>query len=338
MSDKEFAPIQQRLMEFIRLEFRPGYNHYNVSKLLGDASSRQYFRYITDAEESFILAAYPEPFDPDKFSYKQIYDVLTEIGLPVPRILRMDGGLGIVLQEDLGNQTLQRVFLTVSAQERDEWLQRSIDYVVQIQGGGSEAFTPDCEGYGLAFDEEKLNWEFRFFCRHFLGNYRGLQMADEDPLFDEFKRISAELASAPRVLCHRDYHIRNLMVSEGRLYVIDFQDARWGPAAYDLVSLLKDSIELPQESVDRHVDYFLRRSSAGLDRSDFQRQFHLMSIQRLLKALGTYGYQVFVRGNFIYEQYMSGSLHRALQSLIAIPEFPVTRDMVTRELSHRSSL
>ncbi len=332
MTEQKFPPIQQRLMEFIRREFHPGFNHYNVSKLIGDASSRQYFRYVTDSQESFILAAYPEAFDPSHFSYQQIYSLLSDIGIPVPRILHVDGELGIVLQEDLGNVTLQRHFLKAEAGERRRRLGDAIGYIERIQVEGSQRVRPDFEAAKLAFDEEKLNWEFSFFARQYLRNYRGREESKNSPLLAEFGRIAEELAASPRVLCHRDYLIRNLMLKDEALYVIDFQDARWGPATYDLVSLLKDSIELNPAEVDQHIETYLSRTDPGLTREEFRRQFHLMSIQRLVKALGTYAYQVIVRENFIYEQYMAGSLHRTQMALEEVPEFPAIRDLVDAEL------
>ncbi len=342
MTEPVFPPIQQRLMEFIRRRFEPGFNHYNVTKLVGDASARQYYRYFSDDGESYILAAYPEPFDPGKFSYKEIYDLLQEIEVPVPEILQMDGPLGIVLQEDLGNDSLQKIFRVAGEKQRLLLLKTSIDHIVAIQWRGTRAFRPEYEGFSLAFDEAKLKWEFDFFRKHYLGNYRRQPWDQSEVLDPEFQRIAAELASYPRILAHRDFHVRNMMVKQGILYVIDFQDARWGPPSYDLASLLKDSLELDDDTVAEAVEYYLdqvsRAEFVGLDPhvfdpAAFRRQFHLMCIQRLLKALGTYGYQIKVRENFIYEQYMAGSLHRALLSLEVLPEFPAIRRMVESELA-----
>ena len=82
--------------------------------------------------------------------------------------------------------------------------------------------------------------------------------ADREALRAEFKPIIHELAGEPRVLCHRDYHSRNLMLHEGLLYMIDFQDARMGPDTYDLVSLLRDSyVDLPEVVVDELIAFFL---------------------------------------------------------------------------------
>lgn len=333
MTDKTFPPSQQRLMTFVRRVFHPGFNHYNVSKLIGDASARQYYRYVTDAQESFILAVYPESFQEDAFTYAQIYDLLRDIEIPVPEILRMDGALGIVLQQDLGNTTLQKRLMTAEEDERGQYLQRAVDYIVRIQSNGTSLLKPEWPAFQLAFDEEKLVWELNFFHRHYVGNYRGRNREPEAEIAAEFSAIASELARAPRFLCHRDYHIRNLMLSGDLLYVIDFQDARWGPASYDLVSLLKDSIELEQQEVDELTDYYLARAPVSASPDSFRREFQLMTVQRLLKALGTYGYQVVVRENFIYEQYMAGSLHRTLLALQQLGEFPGLRAMVEQELS-----
>lgn len=332
MNEKEFPPIQQRLMHFIRKQFQPGYNHYNVLKLIGDASARQYFRYVDESNRSFILAAYPEAFDPLQFTYKQVYDLFREIGLPVPEIISMDGPLGIVLQQDLGNESFQRRLLTATPEERKALFRRAVDHIVTIQRQGTAALKPAYEAARLAFDEEKLSWELGFFRRHYLGNYRKLQLQDEERLQEEFSRLAAELATSPRFLCHRDYHVRNLMLAKGELYILDFQDARMGPPTYDLASLVKDSVELSADEINELVDYYLSLAEPAVDLPSFLRQFHLTCIQRLLKALGTYGYQIVVRGNFIYEQYMGGSLHRALLSLRSIPEFPCIQSTVEREL------
>lgn len=341
MNDEEFPPIQQRLMRFIRGRFRPGYNHYNVSKLVGDASSRQYYRYVTDQDESFILAAYPEPLDPVNFPYRQIYDLLHEIAVPVPEIIEIDSRLGIVLQEDLGNESLQKVLRNADDRQKLLLLKEAVDHIVTIQERGTKALKPEYQGYWLSFDEEKLNWEFSFFARHYLGGYRQLDLSHRDAIISEFESISSLLAAYPRLLCHRDFHVRNMMIKKGILFVIDFQDARWGPASYDLASLLKDSLDLSTELVDELVRYYRleaeRREFLGLPKEhfaeeEFRRQFNLMCVQRLLKALGTYAYQILVRDNFIYEQYMAGSLHRALLALDELPEYPHTKRLIESEL------
>ena len=337
-------PIQQRLMEFIRRELSPKNGSYSVKKLLGDASSRQYYRYISGSGETYILAAYPEPFEADHFSYKEIYGILRLIDVPVPEILKIDGPLGIVFQEDLGDESLQNTLAETPANMKKNLLESSIDMIIKIQEKGTHALKPGYEGYKLAFDKEKLIWEFNFFSKHYLGNYRGVQYQSASMINSEFEQIAGELSSLPRVLCHRDFHVRNIMMKNGIQYLIDFQDARWGPMVYDVASLLKDSMNLDQETINHVLLYYRNELSKNefpgqnqefLEPETFLRQFHLMSIQRLLKALGTYGYQVIVRDNFIYEQYMKGSLQRVILSLRELAEFPNIENMVEKELQYK---
>ena len=115
--------------------------------------------------------------------------------------------------------------------------------------------------YQLAFDVEKLGFELHFFRTHFVEGHRGYALPAElsTALDEECAAVIGALASEPRVLCHRDYHSRNLMVQHGRLCVIDFQDARLGPDTYDLVSLLRDAyVDLTETEVDALIARFRR--------------------------------------------------------------------------------
>src|SRR6185503_9248040 len=161
-------------------------------------------------------------------------------------------------------------------------------------------------------------WEFDFFTRHFVEGYRGVLLthASRQALADEWRAIAEALAAEPRVLCHRDYHSRNLMFHRGALHIIDFQDARMGPDTYDLVSLLRDSyVDFSDQQVDELIDYFIElRGTRGASltpdattghaaaRTEFHRRFDLMALQRNLKALGTFGFQTTARGNPVYIQ------------------------------------
>ncbi len=329
MSDS--TGISKRLAEFLQEEFPRSYHPENLTRLQGDASNRHYFRY-REKDQTFILAVYPDQFDSENFTYRQVHDLLLEIALPVPRIITLDPERGIVLQEDLGDESLQLRLLKADATQRRRLLSSAIDHIVVIQGEGTKAVGSETQASRLAFDQEKLNWELLFFRRHYLEDHRRLNPVDENQLGAEFDRLSAELAGLPRCLCHRDFQVRNLMIKDNTLYITDFQDARQGPFCYDLVSLLKDSIELEEEEVEGFQNYYLDKGLFPDQPRDFRRQFQLMSIQRLLKALGTYGYQIAVSGNDIYRQYVPGSLQRAAVSLQSIPEFPYIQSIIENEL------
>ena len=135
---------------------------------------------------------------------------------------------------------------------------------------------------------------------------------------------------------HRDYHSRNLMLHDGRLYVIDFQDARMGPDTYDLASLLRDSyVDLPEPVVDELIGYFLalKGDAAGLEAPrEFRRRFDLMALQRNLKALGTFGYQRSTRGNPVYIQYIPRTLASAADNLVRHDRFAPLREVLAAHL------
>ena len=145
------------------------------------------------------------------------------------------------------------------------------------------------------------------------------------------------------MLCHRDYHSRNLMLHHDRLYIIDFQDARMGPDTYDLVSLLRDSyVDLPERTVDELIAYFLALKGETRDRAEFRRRFDTMALQRNLKALGTFGYQTTARRNPVYIQYIPRTLRYVRDNLDHLPQFasfascwpPTSRNSGRAERNH----
>ena len=182
----------------------------------------------------------------------------------------------------------------------------------------------------MAFDVEKLTWELEFFVKYFILGYRGVTLRDSErsALQEEWAAIVDELAAEPRVLCHRDYHSRNLMLSDASLYIIDFQDARMGPDTYDLASLLRDSyVDIADWELDDLIAHFLALKGDGHVQA-FRRRFDLMALQRNLKALGTFGYQTMTRGNPVYIQYMPRTLRYARSNLDRYPRFARLRELL----------
>ncbi len=135
----------------------------------------------------------------------------------------------------------------------------------------------------------------------------------------------AEVAAvAPRrVLCHRDFHSRNLLVQpDGRLAMVDIQDARWGPDSYDLASLLRDAYVDPDDDwVEPLIDLYLEALPRPPERTAFLRRFEVVGAQRMLKALGTFGYQIAVRGNERYRDAIPRTVAR-LRKVLRGPDSP----------------
>jgi aminoglycoside/choline kinase family phosphotransferase len=266
--------------------------------------------------------------------------LLSQMPVPVPRILGHSDELGIIALQDLGDVTLQAHLGAASPAQHAALYRQAVSFIDTLQRRGSELASSAYLPYGIAFDVEKLTWELQFFTKHFLEAYRGAQItaAERDALAAEYAAIAEELAGEPRVLCHRDYHSRNLMMHDGSLYIIDFQDARMGPDTYDLVSLLRDSyVDLPEVVVDELIAFFLAvKSPAGsvslADEAAFRERFDLMALQRNLKALGTFGYQAGARQNPVYIQYIPRTLTFAKANRARYGRFARLRDLLAEYL------
>jgi aminoglycoside/choline kinase family phosphotransferase len=242
--------------------------------------------------------------------------------------------LGVLALQDLGDVTLQAHLGAGTGMEHAAVYRQAVALVEQLQRRGAELHSDRYLPYGIAFDAEKLTWELEFFVKYFIEGYRGVSLppADRAALSEEWKIIVDELASEPRVLCHRDYHSRNLMLCDGSLYLIDFQDARMGPETYDLASLLRDSyVDITERELDELIAYFLALKGRPED-EDFRRRFDLMALQRNLKALGTFGYQTITRHNTVYIQYMPRTLRYARRNLEKYDRLARLREIMARHV------
>ena len=306
-----------------------------VVPLTGDASDRRYFR-VRFGGDSIVLALHAGPITFRSLPFANVAALLGLVPLPVPAILGHSDHLGIVELQDLGDVTLQAHLGAASPAEHMALYREAVDCIDRLQRRGRELASDSFLPYRTAFDVEKLTWELNYFVSHFLQSYRGIHLSpsERQALDEAWAPIVAELAAEPRVLCHRDYHSRNLMLHAGCLHIIDFQDARLGPETYDLVSLLRDSyVDLGEVEVEELIAYFLAlRGRSARDREAFRWHFDLMAVQRNLKALGTFGYQASSRGNPVYIQYMPRTLEYVRANLARYGRFDRLRDLLAGHL------
>jgi aminoglycoside/choline kinase family phosphotransferase len=307
-----------------------------IVRLTGDASDRRYVRVILRGAESEVLAIHTGPIDFEAMPFVRIARLLSAVPVPVPRILHHSNALGIIGLQDLGDVTLQAHLGAATPDEHDALYRQAVSLVARMQQRGRELESDEYPAYRIAFDTDKLSWEFEFFYKYFLKAYRGAapSVAVQTALSKEWSSIVEELAGEPRVLCHRDYHSRNLMLKAGELFIIDFQDARMGPDTYDLVSLLRDSyVDLTSRQVDELIAYFLalKHGATGAtpaEAAEFRRRFDLMALQRNFKALGTFGYQTVTRQNSVYIQYMPRTLNYVRGNLSKYPRFARLQELL----------
>ncbi|MDQ3666819.1 MAG: phosphotransferase [Acidobacteriota bacterium] len=334
----ELSPAD-RLSNFLRAQ---GIKNSKILALTPDASTRNYFR-IPWKRGKAIAAVYPEPFDPQFHPYLDVTHLFLESDIPVPQIYAVDGRTGIIVQEDLGDQQLCQIYEVASQEECEDYKERAISIIARIQRATEKAYELKSISSRLAFDEAKLSWELDFFVEHYFQSFRGetLRRAEAAELKAELNDIAAELSAAPRVLCHRDFHTANLMLdSSNQLRVVDHQDARMGPASYDLVSFLLDRQPVPPSLAELRayrLHLLEERRLQGLeplDPDDFAREFRLMTIQRGLKAVGTFSYQTAINGRgAFYEHFIPPTFLIVLQAAEWLERFPTLRKTITDRLN-----
>jgi len=258
-----------------------------LSPASSDASFRRYFR-ATVGERDFIVMDAP-PAHEDVRPFIKVAALLREAGVQAPKIHAQDLEQGFLLLCDFGN----RPYLdSLNADTADALYGDALDSLARLKRG------VDISACGLpAYDEALLRREMDLCPEWFLAGLLGRPAgpAEQAVLANTWQILVDSALEQPKVCVHRDYHSRNLMITEANNPgVIDFQDAVVGPVTYDLVSLLRDCyIVWPPARVENWVaDYHRRLLDAGLagesDPERFLRWFDLMGLQRHIKVLGIF--------------------------------------------------
>jgi len=265
-----------------------GINDYEIAPASADASFRRYFRVQYDATSRIVMDAPPEQEDCHPFIH--VSSLMAGIGLHVPVVLRQDLQQGFLLLTDLGD----RVYLSeLNADTVESLYGDALQALLRLQAHGAADLPP--------YDHGLLMNEMELFRQWYLERHLGLPLIEsENATIDAaFAYLADQALQQPRVIVHRDYHSRNLMVSSPNPGILDFQDAVIGLITYDLVSLLRDCyIAWPRSQVEDWVSQYYRQArSEGLlenvSEAQFLNWFDLMGIQRHLKASG-----IFARLNY----------------------------------------
>jgi aminoglycoside/choline kinase family phosphotransferase len=342
-----------------------------LTRLAGDASSRAYFRARPSSgradsanhnshDPSVIIALYPAAFDAtepaaarlarseaadpalrltfanDPCAHLEITLLFLEAGLPVPRVIDVEGNDRVMLIEEVGDCKLQDWLGECSPEEKARAYRSAIELIVRIQELTQAVRQSESICSKLAFDEPKLKWELDFFFKNYFDRHLALELSQNSrqAIDAEFTELCRELSALPRVLVHRDYHARNLMMRGRNIFIIDHQDARMGPESYDLVSLIADPYAgIEQALASELVEYFVEmKSTSRLQLSSvdqFRDGLELATIQRVLKAAGTYSSQAALHGNLVYLPFIPPAVNSALVALHRINRFPALRALLT---------
>lgn len=310
-----------------------------IEPITPDASTRRYFRFRHDGR-SCVACVYPDDIKHAAHNYVDVTNLFRANGLPVAELYDFDEVNGIVIVEDLGDRIVRNELESATAERRDAVVREAISLIAKIQAATHAAEETNSIAGRLRFDTEKLLWELNYFKIHYFTTYKKEPLdADIDQaLEEELQELSRDLETCATVLCHRDFHAANLMLDQnGDLRIIDHQDARIGSPTYDLVSLLLDRVtETPDENwIGSMKDHFFEMRAAyglpTLDQEAFQREFELQTIQRCLKAAGTFSFQSAAREKTYFVPYIQPMFRIVLRTLEKLGRFHTLRQVLEEQ-------
>ncbi len=274
---------QQKIREWLG-RLAPG-EAFTLAPASADASFRRYFRAcFADGRSLIVMDAPPEQEDVRPWLHVQ--RLFHDAGVRVPEVRAEDAERGFLLLSDLGSTTY---LAELSETNADRHYGAAIDSLIGIQLASRPDELPP-------YDRSLLKRELDLFPDWYLRQHVGIDLSDglRAELAAVFESIMAVNLREPAVYVHRDYHSRNLMITEPGPGIIDFQDAVYGPISYDLVSLFKDAyISWAEEhTLDWLIRYWQKARRAGLpvrpDFADFHRDYEWMGVQRHVKVLGIF--------------------------------------------------
>ena len=301
-----------------------------ATQMRGGASTRRFFR-VALGPGSAVAMVVPDGARPEEIAktdelgrrwpFLEVRELLEARGVRVPRLLAEACDDGLLLVEDLGDDTLANYLARVPDQ-RERLYQMAVADLARAQ----QRLRRLPEGSIIAtrsFDRDLLRWEIEHF-REWGLEARGIRLSGaERAEFDSHADYLADtIASWPQGFVHRDYQSQNLMVvgadgGQPELVWIDFQDALLGPRVYDLVALLNDSYQsLERPFIEARLDEYA--SWLGFDRPEREaigREFDLVTVQRKLKDAGRFVFIDRTKGNPSFLQFVDPTIVKVRRAL-----------------------
>jgi N-acetylmuramate 1-kinase len=316
--------LHEELIAFAResLGLSPGVET-EFTPLAGRGSDRAYFRLRWSAADSAILVHY-QPGRIENTYYAAIAAFLLEQDIPVPKTILHDEKRCFLIMKDLGNVDLWSLRQSPWETRRVQY-QKTLVIAHRLHSIPEQSFPLNRVSLAEAFGSNLYRWERNYFRDNFVS---GLCKLELDPLFEreldaELALLAERLVSDKRCLVHRDLQSQNVMIYRGDPFLIDFQGMRFGSRFYDLGSLLCD----PYVSMDGNerkelLSYYSGLSKTDLDWDSFQDMFWDASSQRLMQALGAYGFLGIARGLKNYLVHVPAGLRNlrlAAENAVSLP-------------------
>jgi aminoglycoside/choline kinase family phosphotransferase len=274
-------------------------------------SDRKFYRIRCSPEQALILVKYNLEREENRH-YVQIANFLDAHGIRVPRIYFHDPVEGLIWIEDLGESDLY-------SYRHESWLVRrafyesALDQIAALHALPESVCIEMKEHLPAEFNAELYVWEQNYFFENCLGRYFKIDNVELTALATSpgLNEIAERLARLPRVLVHRDFQSQNIIIRNSLAYLIDFQGMRLGLPEYDLASLLFDPyIDLSNSGRAELISYYRekRAENGRIINGEFEDILRLCAMQRLMQALGAYGFLGLVKGHKHFLKYVPAAV------------------------------
>jgi aminoglycoside/choline kinase family phosphotransferase len=277
-----FAQEALGLLESVSIELFP---------FEGRGSDRTFFRLKWNRKDSAILVHY-DPKRAENTYYADIAAFLRDIDVPAPRLIRHDPARCLIVMEDLGDTDLWSLRKT-SWETRRVLYQKTLTIVHRLHSFPEKDFPSTRVRLMEGFGPDLYRWERNYFSDHFVRDVCGIELEPsfERELEAELSGLADRLLGTVRCLVHRDLQSQNVMIRDGEPFLIDFQGMRFGSPFYDLGSLLCDPyVDFSGSEQVELLSFYYSLSKWDLDWAAFQNAFWEASAQRLMQALGAFGF------------------------------------------------
>ena len=284
--------------------------------MCGDGDSKEFERFIKVSE--FLSKHNLGAAKIDEYSLERNCVIMEDLGNDI--LFPQVGFILPVLDRGSSFNTLKS---NITDLEKAELYKPVISWLVKFQASTYDDIinyvekSNSDEKLGVRiFDYDYLRWETDYFANNYLVNYCGVSKDVADSLSCEFRKLAEECLRQPQLLIHRDFQSQNILFKNSDVRIVDFQGARVGHIAYDLMSLLKDPyVALSEELRNSLIDfYFSEISKTSLfekipfTRQEFAYFATIASLQRNMQALGAYGYLGLEKGKIEYLQHIPQGL------------------------------
>jgi aminoglycoside/choline kinase family phosphotransferase len=319
--------MQKEIQKFLTEHL--GKTDFTLEPIKKGGSDRQFFRVTLPHQDSFIFMHYGDEVE-ENAHWAGINRFMASLNINVPRIIAQDIARHFLLLEDLGNVDLWSE-RSVPWEERRDYYFQALTQIYRLHSFDLKSVPADVklsEGY----DPRLYKWEHDYFLENLVGEVCKIKLSSSDAakLMKELDALSARLQKIEPCLIHRDFQSQNIMIKNGRPVLIDFQGMRKGCLFYDLGSLICDPyVTFENEERNELISFYYELMNPSYSRDEFIHNFWMGSVQRLLQALGAYGFLGLKKNKPAFLGHIGNGLENLLTAIDKVNGLDQLNDLAT---------